>query len=500
MIRALLGIGLLQFVSMLLLLVRTKVLALAVGVDGVGTIANVDALAAVIAQTLSLSLPFAALRFLPDALRRAPAQSDLLYRQMRLVLLAVLVPAAVLCLALALFAPRLFGVALLPYQRTLILAFAGLPVVALIPFLTNAYAGAVGHMYSMRLTVAHSAVLGVAALAAAAGLGVDGFYAAYALLGTCLVTVAAARLAVPGVTAADRLPLRARAALRLTPGMWSFALWLLPLTFLAPYAGWFVKYTTLKLYGVAAAGILQSAIGISISVRALLGAAHSVFLTPHVSRESDPVARMAWADEFQRTTGLLFALTLPPLLLFSDIAVRLLYAPAFVAGSTFVALFVAAEVIGMLSGTYQALIIAAGSVRFHLAQNLLAQALLAGTAAVALPRLGLAGAGLAALAAPVFLFVTTLVFLHRTFGVRPSAAAVRSSIVTVVILLIGGAVGSRFPGLSPGLIGQKAMVCLALWIIALASVPAVDRARLQQGAARLVRALRAHTTPRDEAI
>lgn len=500
MIRALLGIGLLQFVSMLLLLVRTKVLAIAVGVDGVGTIANVDALAAVIAQTLSLSLPFAALRFLPDALRRSPAESDLLYRQMRLVLLTLLVPASLVCLTLALVAPRVFGVALLPYQRTMILAFAGLPVVALVPFLTNAYAGAVGHMHSMRVTVAHSAVLAVAALAASVGLGVDGFYAVYALLGTALVTVAAARLDVPGVTAATRLPLRPAAAFRLTPGMWSFALWLLPLTFLAPYAGWFVKYTTLSLYGVAAAGILQSAIGISISVKALLGAAHAVFLTPHVSRESDPVARMEWADEFQRTTGLLFALTLPPLLLFSDIAVRVLYAPGFVAGSAFVALFVAAEVVGMLSGTYQALIIAAGSVRFHLVQNLLAQALLAGTAAVALPRLGLAGAGIAALAAPVFLFVTTLVFLHRSFGVRPSATAVRSSLVTAGILLVAGAVGSRFPGLSLALIGQKALVCLALWIAALAAVPAVDRARLQQGAARAVRSLRAHAAPEDQAV
>jgi len=114
---------------------------------------------------------------------------------------------------------------------------------------------------------------------------------------------------------------------------------------------------------VDAAGILQSAIGISISVRALLGAAHAVFLTPHVSRESNPGVRMTWADEFQRTTGLLFVVAIPPLLLFSDIAVRILYAPAFLAGSSFVALFVAAEVFGMLSGTYQSLIIAGGSVR-----------------------------------------------------------------------------------------------------------------------------------------
>lgn len=497
MIRALLGIGLLQFASMVLLLVRTKVLAIAVGVQGVGTIANVDALIAVIAQTLSVSLPFAALRFLPSTLRESPAATDLLYRRMRLVLVGLLAPATLICVLVALVAPRVFGVALLPYRRTLIIALAGLPVVGLIPFLTNAYAGAVGHMQSMRLTVAHAGVMAVAAIAAA-GFGVNGFYAVYAVLGACLVVAAATRLSVPGFTVADRLPLRVAESIRLTPGMWTFGLWLLPLAFLAPYAGWFVKYTSLKLYGVDAVGILQSAIGIAISVRAVLGAAHAVFLTPHVSREGDPVVRMLWADEFQRTTGLLFAVVLPPLLLFCDVAVRMLYAKSFVAGSTFVALFVAAEVVGMLSGTYQALIIAGGSIRFHLFQNLFAQLLLAGTAALALPRFGLAGAGLAALFAPLFLYASTLVFLHRTYRVRPSGAAIRSSSVIVVILVVGGTIGSRYPGLSPALLGQKALVCVALWLAALAMLPAVDRGRLQAGAERVLRTLRSRSAAHDE--
>jgi len=64
-IRALVSIGLLQFLSMLLLLARTKIVALALGPEGVGVIASLDRVTAVVAQTLSLSLPFAALRFLP---------------------------------------------------------------------------------------------------------------------------------------------------------------------------------------------------------------------------------------------------------------------------------------------------------------------------------------------------------------------------------------------------------------------------------------------------
>jgi O-antigen/teichoic acid export membrane protein len=493
--RALLGIGVLQFVSMLLLISRTKILAITVGVDGVGTIANVDALTAVIAQTLSLSMPFAALRFLPEALRDSPAQMDLLYRRMRLLLAGLLLPATLVCIALAVSAPHVFGSALVPYRRTLLLAFAGLPVVGLMPFLINASAAAVGHLQAMRLTIAHAGVLVLSAVAAAAGGGVDAFYAIYAGLGTVLVIGAARRIVAPGLADADRVPLTVRDAVRLPPAMWRFAAWLLPLTFLAPYAIWFVKYSTLRLYGVDAAGILQGAIGISLSVRALLGAAQAVFLTPNVNRQGDASARMAWANEFQRTYGLLFAVVLPPLLLFSDVALRVLYAPAFLAGSVFVALFVAAEVLSLISSTYQSLIIAGNSMRFHVLQNLGAQALLAATAAVALPRLGLAGAGVAALAAPVFMLGSTLWFLHRTHHVRVSVGVVRSSAVAIAILIIAGGIGSRYPGLALGLLAAKAAACVALWLTALALLSAADRARLRSAVVGVIqrRTLRAAT-------
>lgn len=499
-IRALVGIGMLQLVSMLLLVLRTKILALTIGVNGVGAIANLDALAAVIAQTLSLSLPFAALRFLPAARRESPDAADRLYRRMLFVLLVAIIPITVLAMSTAWAAPQLFGRALVPYRGTMLLAFAGLPVIALVPFLTNAYAGMAGHLPSMRLAVAHAAVILLAATAAALGLGVNGFYAVYAALGIGLVVVAATRLAAPGIRRDQRLRVAVRDAVRLPLDMWRFAAWLLPLAFLTPYVMWFVKYSTLKLYGVESTGILQAAIGISLSVRALLGAAHAVFLTPNVNRHVDPSARIAWADEFQRTTGLLFILALPPLLLFADVAIRLLYAPSFLAGSVFVALFVAAEVISMLSGTYQSLIVAGDRMRFHVLQNLGAQALLAATAAVALPRLGLAGAGLAALAAPLFLAMTTLTFLHRAYGVRPSADAMRVSLLTLGVLIVGGGIGSRFPGFALALLGAKALVCVLIWLLAFSSVPAEDRVRLETGGHRLLQRLRGRSGLRGGAI
>ena len=132
---------------------------------------------------------------------------------------------------------------------------------------------------------------------------------------------------------------------------------------------------------------------------------------------------MAWANEFQRVTALLFVVALPPLLLFADIALRVLYSSRFLGASSFVGLFVAAEVVTLLSGTYQSLIIAGDRMLFHVIQNLAAQALLVATVATAMPRVGLAGAGLATLAAPLFLYATTLIFLRRAYDVRVSRDA-----------------------------------------------------------------------------
>ena len=127
MIRALLSIGLLQFLSMLLLLARTKIIALALGPEGVGVIATVDRVTAVIAQTLSLSLPFAALRFLPAAHRQSPDEAEALYRRMRNVAAALIVAASFVCVGITAVAPQVWGAALVPYRGALIFAFAALP-------------------------------------------------------------------------------------------------------------------------------------------------------------------------------------------------------------------------------------------------------------------------------------------------------------------------------------------------------------------------------------
>lgn len=479
MIRALVSIGLLQFLSMLLLLARTKIVALALGPEGVGVIASLDRVTAVVAQTLSLSLPFAALRFLPAAERESPEQAELLYRAMRNVSVAMLVLATVSCVAVTAVAPQIWGKALVPYRGSLILAFSALPVVGLVPFLTNAFASTRGHLASMRFTVANSVVFALAAVAAAAGFGVAGFYGTYAALGLALVLGAIAKLHVPRASR-ERHARSIASAFNLPSEVWRFAFWLFPLTFAAPYAAWFVQYSVLSLFGAGRAGILQGAIGISLSVRTLLGAAHSIFLTPNVNRQANSAERMAWASEFQRHTVVIFIFALPPVLLFPDLELAVLYAPAFIAAVPFVALFVATEVITMLSGSYQSLILADNRVRFHVGQNIAAQLILAAIAWVTIPRLGLTGAGLATLAAPIFMFGSTLWYLRRQLGVRPSSEAARMCWLTVAMLLVCGAIGSLFPGITIGRLAAKAAACLGVWLVAYILMPREDQGRVRR--------------------
>lgn len=482
-LQSVIGIGVMQFAAMSLLLARTKILALMLGPGAIGLMSVVDRLTALISQALSLSLPFAALRYLPAVRRESPTEMDALYRRMRAVLLTLILPGMVVCLALSVYAPAVWGRELLPYRLTVLLAFAGLPVVAVVPFLVNAYAANLTHTRSMTVSVAHSAVFAIAAIAAAAGLGLRGYYGVYAGLGTVLILMAMRLL--PSVKPGDRMRLTARQLLSLPARVWRFMAALIAVTVAAPYAALFLQMTTMRLYGVEASGIVQSAIGLSLIVRTFLGTSHAVLLTPHVNSAELPHDRMRWANDFQRTTVVLLVMALPPLLLFSDLGLRLFYSAKFAPAASFVALFIAAETVTLLSGTYQALILAADRLVFHVVQNLLAQGLLVGIAAVALPRLGLAGAGLATLAAPVFLFVTTVAFLRYGQGLKVSPEATIMAAITVAVLVVCGIAGSRVLGLTPLVLLSKTGICVVAWLLAFGLMPREDRSRLVGTALRL---------------
>lgn len=454
MLRSFLTIGVLQLFTMLLLLVRTKALALLLGPEYVGAMAVTDKLLAVIMQPVALSFPFAALRFLPSEWSAGPERYGRLLRRMLSTLLVTTAIATFAAVIVTLTVPQLWGKELLKYRGAVLWAAMTLPVLTLVPFVQSAIAGRMREGAAMRFTLLHGLAFAISGAVGAWWKGLAGVYIIYAVLGP-IVLIIGLRSALAGTRDAAHATARIDAPsqpqeptgwLGLPPALWRFSTALLILTFIAPYAALRVHYTVLSDLGAQAAGYMQAAVGLSLSVRALLGSAHPVFLTPNVNRGGTPSDRLEWANAFQRTFLLLTIVLVPPLLMFSNVAVNLLYSHAFAPGARFAVFFVLAEVVTLISGTYQALILAFDHMVFHVIQNTIAQVLLATIALVLIPTIGIAGAGLGVLAAPLFLYVTTLVFLHRRHGLRLPRAIARLGFYTIVALAVAGAFGTFMPG------------------------------------------------------
>jgi PST family polysaccharide transporter len=462
MLRALLTIGFLQVLTMLVLLLRTKGLALLLGPELVGVMAVIDRLLAVFAQTASLSMPFAALRFLPASSRGDPAEFGRLFQSM-LNLLAILIAAATAVgLAFALFWPKALGVDLLPYRGLVAVAFLTLPAAALVPFVQNAIAGRLEHNRSMLFALSHAVVLALTALVGVSWRGLFGFYALYAAAGLALAAGGVRWLRAAAAKGARGARGRARFAIRLPRRIWKFALALAGLTFIAPYAALFVSYEVLSTFGAETAGWMQAAIGVSLSVRALLGSAHALFLTPNVNRDDDFEERMRWAVSFQRSFCFLAAVALPPLLLFPRAAVSLLYSDAFVPGARFVALFVTMEVVTLLAGTYGALVVAFDHIAFHVATNVAAQSIVIALAAWLIPPQGIAGAALAGLAAQLFLYAATWIFLRLKHGLEIPLRSTALTFYAVASLGTAGALGTLYAAHDLRAVLVKGLAYLAL--------------------------------------
>jgi len=437
-LNVLVTIGAVQVLAMGVLLARTKLLAVLLGPELVGVLAVVDKLVAVFVQAASLSLPFAAIRFLPSFWEAGRAEFIRRLRAMSSTLVALSVVATVACVALTALLPGLWGSELEPHQFVLVLAFLTMPVQALVPFIQNGLAATFTPHRSMLFYAAHAVVFTVTAGIGAAWAGLSGIYGLYAVAGTVLVATALKRLNTPeGAVSAGPLG----GAFRLPREIWRFGLALVALTFLAPYAALYVHYRVLSQLGAEAAGWMQAAMGLSLAVRAVLGAAHPIFLTPNVNRGGTPAERMAWAVAYQETLCLLIGLLLPPLLLFPDLAVQVLYSAEFLPGARIVFLFVLMEIVGLLAGTYQAIVLALDRIAFHVAQNVAAQLLMIAVGWATIPRLGIAGAALAALSSAVFLYAATTIFLARRVGLRPPARTTMLAAYLTIGLTLAGFVG-----------------------------------------------------------
>ncbi|HEV8722544.1 MAG TPA: hypothetical protein VGW77_18150 [Candidatus Binatia bacterium] len=443
MLNALLTIGGLQLLTMLVLLVRTKIFAVWLGPDGVGVLAIIDKLLATVGQTISLSLPFAAIRFLPELWSRSQDEFVALSRRMRNVLAFLALVATGFGLVVTMFFPQFWGKELLPYRTMVFFGFVSLPVVIFVPFMKNVIAGRLAHTPSGLFSLGHAVILTLTGVVGVWWGGLSAYYGLYAVLGPVLV-ILAIRFAEHRLGHEAQQTGNEPWGISLPWRIWKFSFALWGLAFVTPFAALYVHYHVLDMYGIEVAGWMQAAMGVGLAVRGLLGSAHPLFLTPNVNRGGSPEERMAWVNEFQKTFSFLCIVTVLPLLLFPHIVVALLYSPKFLPAAPFIALFVIGEVLILLAGTYQALVVAFDHLVFHVSQNLLAHGVLLTIAILLIEPYGIFGAGLAGICGQLVLYSGSTVFLRWRYGLR---IPLRSSLLTLFIVVslgLGGLVGALY--------------------------------------------------------
>jgi len=145
MLKAFVTIGILQLLTMILQVVRTKTLAVTLGPEWLGVMGAVDRLTAVIVQTVSLSFPFAAVRFLPRLWTSDREEFRRVLAGMRNVLALTVTVATTAAAALTFVVPRVWGRELAPYGTAVLAATATLPALAFLTFENHAGRGAFGH-------------------------------------------------------------------------------------------------------------------------------------------------------------------------------------------------------------------------------------------------------------------------------------------------------------------------------------------------------------------
>ena len=483
MLKAFVTIGILQLLTMVLQVVRTKTLAVTLGPEWLGVMGAVDRLTAVIVQTVSLSFPFAAVRFLPRLWTSDREQFRRVLLGMRNVLALTVTIATAAAAAVTFVVPHVWGRALAPYSTAVLAATATLPALAFLPFLQNVLAGRLRESQAMGVALANAVLLTVAALFGGRWFGLVGYYAVYAGLGLIL-TFVVVRLIGRGI-GTDAEPPTSQLTFALPRAVWQFTGVILALAFLTPYAALYVYTKVLSVEGARVAGWMQAAIGVSLIVRVGLGSAHGVLLIPNVNTDATPRDRVAWAFRFQGILAMIAGVAVPLLVLFPDIVVQILYSRELAPGARFAGAFVLAEFIWLTAASSQPLVLAFDHLRFHVLQNIAVQLVLVAVAALTVSRLGVAGAAIANLAANSALYVSTLIFLRVRYAERlPRPVAVLTGFV-IGSIAAAAAIGVRWPTVSAEIVAAKLGVYAMLVACLVPLLSEAERAEVVNVIARL---------------
>jgi antigen flippase len=435
MFRIILTIGTIQALAILVTFVKSKIVAVLLGPEGVGIVSTIDQVVQSAAYLSAFSLPLASVKFLSRSHSEGDDSFRRCYSSFLKALMILSVAGAVVTVGLAFFKEGLLGPELAKYKTLLVLALLGIPAIVLGGFFSNVFAAARSYKASSLLAFFTNITAATAIAIGVATAGVLGLYIGSALAG--LLVVVGALIYARKVLG---LPTRSPSAsilreMRNSPGIVQFSVMLYLGSITYSISLLVARYAVLTNFGAAEAGLLQGALALAIALGMVLTPANGLYLTPIVNRNISKGEKIRHAVEFQRKLLLISCLAAMPLVLFPHTLLTILFSSKFVSVGQLVFPFVVAQCLSQLAGVHQALLIGFDDLKVYAALTIACHLSMAGLAWLLVPQYGILGVAIAYLVAALGIFLSTMARLKFKHGLTEAGG---------LSLQVGGALSVVF--------------------------------------------------------
>ncbi len=468
------ALGSIQIIAMFFTIGRSKAAALMLGPAGVGAISVVDQVVSLAGQAVTLSLPYAATKFLSAAYSEGREKFGRMYASFAWALITTTAAAAVGFPLALWWKPALLGHDLLPYRSLVILGMLTVPATTLFNFYVAALAAVNRAKTSGIYGLLNAAALAVASAAGVLIGGLGGFYVG-TLIAAIAVAVGGALFIAMREGASIGAPRWGLPELARHQGVAMFAGSLYVTSLALPAAYLLARFALLKASGFEAAGLLQSAMALATALTLVMRQSNMLLLTPVLNRRSPTHAKLLDAARYLRTFSLTVGAAALPLVLFPDLWLYLLYSRRFLTAAPYTYLFVFAQVLQLFAGVALGLLVGIDRIATQLAITLFGLAVLAISAWWLAPLSGIAGIGVAFVAEAVVVFTLSMTAVWKTCDFGLLSAAGWMPVIVIALIAIIGVAAARYSGFSAPVLVLKGIGGLAACL----TVAAVAKAQHQ---------------------
>ena len=444
MLKIFASIGIIQLLTILSSLVRTKYIAVILGPEGTGIIGIIDQVVQLTAFVSALSLPLASVKFLSKANSESAEAFEKAYVSFLGLLLFISLTASLFLFLLVASPVDLPIGEINQYRDYLYIALLGMPAMMLGGFLSNVLASAQKPNTAALLALSYSLSLTVAILIGITIADIAGFYWATVISGT-LVTITVLMYLRFKLHLPFYIPnLHPLTMLKQQPEILRYMMLLFFATVTHSFALFSVRYMTLESQGAAAAGLLHALLAIALAINMLLAPINGYFLTPKVNRNISDLEKIQFTMDFQKIQVLCMTAIVLPFAFFPNLTILILFSDQFTAVAPFLFVFVLAQFIAQMGGVYQALMIGFDKTKMFSIITCSCWLFFAGFSWLTIPSWGYWGIGIGFLISRALLLFWSLGYLRANYPIKTPRKNLLLSVYCIVLIATIGFFASEY--------------------------------------------------------